>query len=80
MMIASGSATALAAANELSRELTELFGFPNAELAVAVGCEKDGFKITVSDNYVLSLSVGVEKLLSVQPEELKHDWKFTSVH
>ena len=49
-------------------------------LAVAVGCEKDGFKITVSDNYVLSLSVGVEKLLSVQPEELKHDWKFTSVH
>lgn len=80
MMISSGSATALAAANELSRELTELFGFPNAELAVAVGCEKDGFEITVSDNYVLSLSVGVEKLLSVQPEELKHDWKFTSVH
>ena len=51
-----------------------------SDFKIRITTDKDAREITVSDNYVLSLSVGVEKLLSVQPEELKHDWKFTSVH
>lgn len=80
LMISAGLASSVAAAKELSAKLTELFGNPNTELAVALEPEKDGFAVTVSDNYVLTLSVGMERLLAAQPEELKSRWRFAAIH
>lgn len=71
---------AFAVAGELCMRLTDLFAFANTPVDVNIETEKSGYIISTADNYMLSLSAGLDELIKRMPEELSEHWSFEVIH
>lgn len=71
---------AFAAASELCMKLTELFAFAKTAVDVQISADKGGYTVSVSDNYMLSLSAGIDALIKKMPDGLSEHWSFEVIH
>lgn len=71
---------AFAVGSELCMKLTEHFAFANTAVDVRIESENGVYVICAADNYMLSLSAGLESLIGKMPESLKEHWKFEVVN
>lgn len=67
-------------ASEISIRLTELFEFAKTLVAVSIAKDKDGFLIMIADDYILSLSDGLDRLSRNMPESLGERWSVKVVN
>lgn len=64
----------------LSAHLTELFNFVESEIEIGIAIEEDGYKVDMADFFMISLTKGYEKLISLCPKQIEATWKFQSIH
>lgn len=71
---------AFAAVAELSMKLTEFFDFAKTTVDVGITPENGKYTILAADNYMLSLSAGLDTMKSKMPEALSERWSFEVIH
>lgn len=69
-----------AARNELCAKLTGLFDFAKTPIDVRITYESGKYMVYAADNYMLSLSVGLDMLYREMPSGLSKQWSFEVIH